>query len=72
MNEFGVASPTTFLTLLEKTAADHCYSINYSLYQLAEQNIGWVLFSGINTKLFLTISIRFRSSKSHIFMSSLI
>lgn len=47
MNEFGVASPTTILTLLEETAADHCYSINHSLYQLAEQNVGWVLISGI-------------------------
>ncbi|MFT4535054.1 MAG: medium-chain acyl-[acyl-carrier-protein] hydrolase [Saprospiraceae bacterium] len=47
MNEFGVASPTTILTLLEETAADHCYSIDHSLYQLAEQNIGWVLISGI-------------------------
>ena len=47
MNEFGVASPTTILTLLEETAADHCYSINHSLYQLAEQSIGWVLISGI-------------------------
>lgn len=46
MNEFGVASPTTILTLLEETAADHCYSINHSLYQLGEQNIGWVLISG--------------------------
>lgn len=46
MNEFGVASPTTILTLLEETAADHCFSINYSLYQLGEQNIGWVLISG--------------------------
>ncbi len=47
MDQFGVASPTTILTLLEETAADHCYSINHSLYQLAEQNIGWVLISGI-------------------------
>lgn len=47
MNEFGVASPTTILTLLEETAAEHCYSINHSLYQLAEQNIGWVLISGL-------------------------
>jgi acyl-ACP thioesterase len=47
MNEFGVASPTTILTLLEETAADHCYSIDHSLYQLVEQNIGWVLISGI-------------------------
>lgn len=47
MNEFGVASPTAILMLLEETAADHCYSINHSLYQLAEQNIGSVLISGI-------------------------
>lgn len=46
MNKFGVASPTTILTLLEETAADHCFSINYSLYQLREKNIGWVLISG--------------------------
>lgn len=47
MNEFGVASPTTILTLLEEAAADHCYSINHSLYQLGEQSIGWVLISGV-------------------------
>jgi acyl-ACP thioesterase len=47
MNEFGTASPTTILTLLEETAADHCHSINYSLYQLEAQNIGWVLISGV-------------------------
>ncbi len=47
MNELGVASPTTILTLLEETAAEHCYSINHSLYQLAERNIGWVLVSGV-------------------------
>ncbi len=46
MDKFGVATPTTILTLLEETAADHCYSINHSLYQLAEKNIGWVLISG--------------------------
>lgn len=46
MNEFGFASPTTILTLLEETAADHCHSIGYSLYQLEAQNIGWVLVSG--------------------------
>lgn len=46
MDRFGVATPTTILTLLEETAADHCYSINHSLYQLAEKNIGWVLISG--------------------------
>ncbi|WP_424989431.1 acyl-[acyl-carrier-protein] thioesterase [Flagellimonas sp.] len=47
MNEFGVASPTTVLTLLEETAAEHCHSIDHSLYQLADKKIGWVLVSGI-------------------------
>ncbi len=47
MDKFGECSPTTILTLLEETAADHCYSINYSLYDLVEQNVGWVLFSGV-------------------------
>ena len=47
MNKVGVASPTTILTLLEETAADHCYSINNSLYDLERQNIGWVLVSGV-------------------------
>lgn len=47
MNKFGEASSTTLLTLLEETAAEHCYSINHNLYQLEEQNIGWVLLSGI-------------------------
>lgn len=46
VNKFGVASPITILTLLEETAADHCHLINHSLYQLAKQNIGWVLISG--------------------------
>jgi len=47
MNKFGEAGSTTILTLLEETAADHCYSINHSLYDLEKQNIGWVLLSGI-------------------------
>jgi acyl-ACP thioesterase len=47
VNEFGIASPTTILTLLEETAADHCFSIDHSLYQLKKENVGWVLFSGI-------------------------
>lgn len=46
MNNFGEALSTTMLTLLEETAADHCYSINHSLYDLARQNIGWVLLAG--------------------------
>lgn len=49
MNKFGEASPTHILTLLEETAADHCYSINHSLYELEKQNIGWILLSGILT-----------------------
>ena len=47
MNKFGYASPTTILTLLEETAADHCNSINYDLYKLERQNVGWVLLSGV-------------------------
>lgn len=47
MNEFGEASATTMLMLLEETAADHCHSINYSLYDLVAQNVGWVLLSGV-------------------------
>ena len=46
MNKYGMASPTTILTLLEETAADHCYDIGYSLYSLEKQNIGWILISG--------------------------
>ena len=49
MNKFGEASSTTLLTLLEETAADHCESINQGLYTLQNQNIGWVLLSGILT-----------------------
>ncbi len=47
MNKFGEAKPTTILTLLEETAADHCHFIHHSLYDLEKQNIGWVLVSGI-------------------------
>ena len=46
MNKHGEASPMTILTLLEETAAEHCYNIDYSLYNLERQNIGWVLISG--------------------------
>ena len=46
MNKHGEASPMTILTLLEETAAEHCYNIDYSLYNLEQQNIGWVLVSG--------------------------
>ena len=47
MNKHGMASPTTILTLLEETAAEHCHNIGYNLYNLENQNIGWVLISGI-------------------------
>ena len=47
MNKYGVASPTTILTLLEETAAEHAFDIGYSLYNLERRNIGWVLTSGI-------------------------
>ncbi len=47
MNKFGEASPTTILSLLEETAADHCHSIKYGLYDLMKQNIGWVLVAGV-------------------------
>ena len=46
MNDFGEASPTTILTLLEEAAADHCHSIGHSLYELKRKNIGWILLSG--------------------------
>ena len=47
MNNNGVASPITILTLLEETAAEHCRSIGYDLYSLEKQNIGWILISGV-------------------------
>jgi acyl-ACP thioesterase len=46
MNNFGFSSPTTLLTLLEETAAEHCNNIGYNLYELEKQNIGWVLVAG--------------------------
>jgi len=46
MDKYGDASPTTILTLLEETAAEHCHDIDYCLYSLEKQNIGWVLLSG--------------------------
>jgi len=47
MNELGLATPTIMLGLLEETAADHCYAINHSLFDLFEKKVGWVLVSGI-------------------------
>ena len=46
MNQYGEASPLTILTLLEEAAADHCLSIEYGLYDLMQQDIGWVLLGG--------------------------
>ena len=46
MNNLGLATPTIMLALLEETAADHCYAINYSLFDLVKKNVGWVLVSG--------------------------
>jgi len=46
MNKYGMVSPTTILTLLEETAADHCLDIGYDLYSLEKKNIGWILISG--------------------------
>ena len=47
MNKLGEATATAMLTLLEETAADHCCHINHSLFDLQNQNIGWVLVSGV-------------------------
>ncbi len=46
MNKFGEASPLTMATLLEETASDHCNEIDFGLFDLYAQNIGWVLISG--------------------------
>jgi len=46
MDRHGTVSPTTILTLLEETAAEHCYNIGYGLYNLERRGIGWVLVSG--------------------------
>ena len=47
MNKFGEASPAIMLALLEEAAAEHCYSIDFGLYDLIKENIGWVLLSGV-------------------------
>lgn len=36
MNKLGEASPITMLTLLQETAAEHCYSAGHSLLSLIE------------------------------------
>jgi acyl-ACP thioesterase len=45
INNHGIASPVTMLTLLEEAAAEHCYNIGYDIFSLARQNIGWVYIS---------------------------
>ena len=47
MDKTGEASPITMMTLLQETAADHCYVAGHSLFSLMSQNLGWVLLSGI-------------------------
>ncbi|MFT7003718.1 MAG: medium-chain acyl-[acyl-carrier-protein] hydrolase [Sulfurimonas sp.] len=46
IDKTGKASSITMMTLLQETAAEHCYSIGQSLYSLMNQNLGWVLLSG--------------------------
>jgi hypothetical protein len=38
VNQYGEASPVTILKLLEETAADHCSSTNYNLYDLMKKH----------------------------------
>lgn len=47
MTNRGEISPVSILLLLEEAAADHCHSIGYSLYDLKQNNKGWVLLSGL-------------------------
>ncbi|WP_299110013.1 acyl-ACP thioesterase domain-containing protein [uncultured Winogradskyella sp.] len=47
MNKLGLATPTIMLGLLEETAADHCYAIDHSIFDLFKMNVGWVLVSGV-------------------------
>jgi acyl-ACP thioesterase len=47
MDKTGKASSITMMTLLQETAAEHCYDAGHSLFSLMTQNLGWVLLSGI-------------------------
>jgi len=47
MNKSCEASPIAMLTLLQETAADHCYAAGHSLFSLMSENLGWVLLSGV-------------------------
>jgi len=46
MDAIAQATPVTIMTLLQETAADHCLYAGHSLFELMEQNLGWVLLSG--------------------------
>jgi len=46
MDAIAQATPVTILTLLQETAADHCLYAGHSLFQLMDNNLGWVLLSG--------------------------
>ncbi len=47
MDKSGKASSVTMLTLLQETAADHCYLAGHGLFSLMSENLGWVLLSGV-------------------------
>jgi len=47
MDKTGKASSITMMTLLQETAAEHCYFAGHSLFSLMSENLGWVLLSGI-------------------------
>ncbi len=47
MDNVAHATPVTILTLLQETAADHCLSAGHSLFDLVDNNLGWVLLSGM-------------------------
>jgi acyl-ACP thioesterase len=46
MNKLGIASTISILTLLQETAAEHCYYAGHDLFSLMSENLGWVLLSG--------------------------
>ena len=46
MDAIAQATPVTILTLLQEAAADHCLYAGYSLFELMDKNLGWVLLSG--------------------------
>lgn len=83
MGKHGEATPVSILTLLEEAAADHCLSIEYSLYDLLEEGIGWVLLSGrmvmerypeyketITIRTWLSHARTFRGTRENIILDS--